>query len=149
MSLRTKIEGLIKEAMKAKDANRLTALRSIKAMILLEETASGSSELSTDVETKLLVKAAKQRKESAEVFQKENRDDLYQKEIAELAVIEEFLPKALSEDELKARLTEIVARVGAKSPADLGKVMGVASKELAGIADGKAISTMVKSLLQG
>jgi uncharacterized protein len=148
MSLKLNIESAIKEAMKAKDSVRLTALRAIKSLILLEETSGGfSGEMSTDAEMKILTKAAKQRRESAEVYKTNGRDDLYAKEIAELVIIEEFLPKQLTEDELKAKLQEIVARMGASAPSDMGKVMGVATKELAGQADGKAISAMVKSLL--
>jgi uncharacterized protein len=117
-------------------------------VILLEETKEGKSgDLTTEEETKLLTKAAKQRRDSADIYRQQNRPDLLDKELAELAVIEEFLPKQLSEDELKAKLEEIKARVGASAPSDMGKMMGVATKELAGIADGKAISAMVKALL--
>ena len=149
MTLRETMDSSIKDAMRARDTNRLTTLRAIKSLILLEATSGNSAGgISEETEMKILVKAAKQRKEAAEIFKTQNRDDLYTKEMAELAVIEEFLPKALSEDELKAKLQEIMARVGASAPSDLGKVMGVASKELAGLADGKAISAMVKNLLQ-
>lgn len=149
MSLKTNIENSIKDAMRAKDQDRLRALRAIKSLILLEETSGANSgELSADVEMKLLMKAAKQRKDSLEVFLAQNRNDLAEKEQAELLVIEEYLPKQLSEDELKVKIAEIVAKTGASAPSDMGKVMGVATKELAGLADGKAISAMVKSLLQ-
>ena len=149
MTLRETMDSSIKDAMRARDTNRLTTLRAIKSLILLEATSGNSADgISEETEMKILVKAAKQRKEAAEIFKTQNRDDLYTKEMAELAVIEEFLPKALSEDELKVKLQEIMSRVGASAPSDLGKVMGVASKELAGLADGKAISAMVKSLLQ-
>ncbi|TAH19516.1 MAG: GatB/YqeY domain-containing protein [Cytophagales bacterium] len=148
MSLKTQIDEAIKTAMKAKDQDGLRALRAIKSLILLAETAEGKSgDLSTDEEMKLLTKAAKQRKDSAEIYKQQNREDLLKKELDELAIIEQFLPKALSDDELKAKLQEIVARVGATSAKDMGKVMGVASKELAGLADGKKISETVKSLL--
>ncbi|WP_044172807.1 GatB/YqeY domain-containing protein [Flectobacillus major] len=148
MSLKTNIESGIKDAMRAKDQDRLRALRAIKSLILLEETSgSNSGEVSADAEMKILMKAAKQRKDSMEVFLAQGRSDLAEKEQAELTVIEEFLPKQLTEDELKAKLAEIIARVGASAPSDLGKVMGVASKELAGLAEGKAISATVKALL--
>jgi uncharacterized protein len=148
MSLKLTIENSIKDAMRAKDSGRLLALRSIKSLILVEETSGKFPDgIDADTEMKLLTRAAKQRKDAAEMYNGQNRADLYDKEMAELAVIEEFLPKQLSEDELKGALTAIIAQVGAASAADLGKVMGVASKELAGKADGKAISAMVKSLL--
>jgi uncharacterized protein YqeY len=147
MALKQKIEGEIKSAMIAKDKVRLTALRAIKSMILLEETKEGfKGELSEDDEMKLLTKAAKQRKDSAEIYEKQGRADLLEVELAELAVIQEFLPKALTEEELKAAVQAIIAEVGATGPKDMGKVMG-ASKSLAGKADGKAIADMVKALL--
>ncbi|MDI9874584.1 MULTISPECIES: GatB/YqeY domain-containing protein [Bacteroidota] len=148
MSLKTNIESGIKDAMRAKDQDRLRALRAIKSLILLEETSGNSTgELTTDAEMKILTKAAKQRKDSMEVFVAQGRNDLAEKEQAELTVIEEFLPKQLTEEELKAKLSEIIARVGASAPSDMGKVMGVATKELAGLADGKVISATVKALL--
>jgi uncharacterized protein len=148
MSLKATIEGDIKKAMLAKDKVRLTALRSIKSMILLAETEKGAGEaLSPEAEIKLLTKAAKQRRESAEVYAKQYRSDLEETELAELAVIEEYLPQQLSEADLVERLVEIIQRVGATGPSDLGKVMGVAARELAGLADGKAISTTVSHLL--
>lgn len=148
MALKTEIDAQIKAAMLARDSVRLTALRDIKKVILLEETKEGrTGDLTPDDELKLLTKAAKQRRESADIYRTQNRPDLLDKELAELAIIEEFLPKQLTEDELKAKLQEIIARVGASGPSDMGKVMGVASKELAGLADGKAISANVKSLL--
>jgi uncharacterized protein YqeY len=149
MSLKLTIENGIKDAMRAKDADRLRALRAIKSMILLEETSGSSSDgLSADAEMKILMKAAKQRRDSLEVYVSQNRPDLAEKEQAELAIIEEFLPKQLSDEELTAKITEIIASVGASSPADMGKVMGVASKQLAGLADGKAISAKVSELLK-
>lgn len=149
MALKETIENGIKDAMRAKDADRLRALRAIKSMILLEET-SGSSDggISADAEMKILMKAAKQRKDSLEVYVAQNRPDLAEKEQAELTIIEEFLPKQLSDSELTTRIAEIIASVGATSPADMGKVMGVASKQLAGLADGKAISAKVGELLK-
>jgi uncharacterized protein YqeY len=149
MSLKLTIENGIKDAMRAKDADRLRALRAIKSLILLEETSGSSADgLSADAEMKILMKAAKQRRDSLEVYVSQNRPDLAEKEQAELAIIEEFLPKQLSDAELTAKITEIIASVGATSPADMGKVMGVASKQLAGLADGKAISAKVSELLK-
>ncbi len=148
MSLRQQIDNDIKTAMLAKNKEELTALRSVKSLILLAETEKGSSgEISLDVENKLLMKAAKQRKESAEIFQKEGREDLAKKELFELEVISRYLPKQLSEDEVATELKKIVEQVGAKGPQDMGKVMGVATKQLAGKADGKLISEIVKKLL--
>ncbi|MCF0053862.1 GatB/YqeY domain-containing protein [Dyadobacter sp. LJ53] len=148
MSLKTDVESGIKDAMRAKDQDTLRALRAIKSLILLEETKGGATgELTADDELKLLTKAAKQRRESADIYKSQNRPDLLEKEEAELAIIEQFLPKQLTEDEVKAKLQDIITRVGASSPADMGKVMGVATKELAGQADGRVVSTLVKSLL--
>ena len=148
MGLKSKIEEGIKKAMLAKDQDSLRALRGIKSMILLAETEKGAKEeLTEDAEIKLLSKAAKQRRDSAEIFGKENRNDLQENELKELAIIEAFLPKQLSDDELVAFLKEIIEKVGAKSAAEIGKVMGVASKELAGKADGKKISELAKTLL--
>ncbi len=148
MSLKSQVEGGIKDAMRAKDQDTLRALRAIKSLILLEETKGGQTgELSAEDELRLLTKAAKQRKESIEVFRSQGREDLAEKEEAELTVVERFLPKQLSEEEVKTRLKDIIVRVGAASAGDLGKVMGVATKELAGQADGKTISTLAKSLL--
>lgn len=148
MSLRQQIDNDIKTAMLAKNKEELTALRSVKSLILLAETEKGSSgEISQDVENKLLMKAAKQRKESAEIFQKEGREDLAKKELFELEVISRYLPKQLSEEEVSTELKKIIEQVGAKGPQDMGKVMGVATKQLAGKADGKLISEIVKKLL--
>ncbi|GAB4473607.1 MAG: GatB/YqeY domain-containing protein [Thermoflexibacter sp.] len=148
MSLKSKVEEAIKNAMKAKDQDTLRALRAIKSLILLAETAEGKSgELTQDEEMRLLTKAAKQRRESAEIYKQQNREDLLKKELDELAVIEQFLPKAISDEELKAKLQEIISRIGATSAKDMGKVMGIANKELAGQADGRKISEMVKTLL--
>ncbi len=149
MALKETIENGIKDAMRAKDADRLRALREIKSMILLEETSgSNSGTLSADAEMKILMKAAKQRKDSLEVYVAQNRPDLAEKEQVELTIIEEFLPKQLSDAELTDRIAEIISQVGATSPADMGKVMGVATKAMAGLADGKAISAKVGELLK-
>jgi hypothetical protein len=149
MSLKTNIDNGIKDAMRAKDQDRLRTLRAIKSLILLEETSGSNigADLSTDVEMKLLTKAAKQRRDSLEIYKTQGREDLAGVEQAELTIIEEFLPKQLSEDELRAKLEEIKTRVGASNPSDIGKMMGVATKELAGLADGKVVSAMVKALL--
>jgi uncharacterized protein YqeY len=148
MSLKQQIDNDIKAAMLAKNKEELTALRGVKSLILLAETEKGvSAEISEDVENKLLMKAAKQRKESAEIFQKEGRDDLAKKELFELEVISRYLPKQLSEEEITAELKKIIDQVGAKGPQDMGKVMGTATKQLAGKADGKLISEIVKKLL--
>ena len=148
MSLKAQIESEIKTAMLAKDKDKLRALRSIKSLILLAETEKGAkAELSNDDEVKLLTKAAKQRRESAEVYKSQNRPDLETVELDELAVIETYLPKQLNEEEIIARLKEIIEETGAQGPQDMGKVMGVATKSLAGMADGKLVSFIVKSLL--
>lgn len=148
MSLELNINGAIKTAMLAKAEAELRALRAIKAAVLLAKTAEGSSgELSEADEQKLLQKLAKQRKDSLDIFRQQNRPDLAVKEEEELAVIERYLPKQMSEDEIRAALKEIIASVGAASPADMGKVMGAATKQLAGKADGKVISALVKELL--
>jgi uncharacterized protein YqeY len=148
MSLKLKIDADIKAAMLAKNKEELEALRSIKSMILLAETEKGvSAEISSDVESKLLMKAAKQRKESADIFQQQNRADLAQKELFQLEVINRYLPKQLTADELASELKKIIAEVGATGPQDVGKVMGTATKKLAGLADGKMISEVAKKLL--
>ncbi|SFH27471.1 GatB/YqeY domain-containing protein [Pontibacter chinhatensis] len=148
MTLKQRIDADIKQAMLAKDKARLQALRGIKSLIMLAETEKGGTEgIDQATELKLLTKAAKQRRESAELYAQQGRADLEQVEMAELAVIEEYLPKQLDEGDLRIRLVEIIQRVGATGPSDLGKVMGVASKELAGQADGRAISQAVSDLL--
>jgi uncharacterized protein YqeY len=134
--------------MLAKDEKRLRGLRAIKAAIIIAKTAEGAGgQVSADEEIKMLQRLVKQRKDSLEIYQQQNRADLAQKEQEEIEVIEAFLPKQLSEDELKEALTKIIADTGASSPADMGKVMGAATKQLAGKADGKTISAMVKALL--
>jgi uncharacterized protein YqeY len=148
MSLEQTINADIKTAMLAKDSNALTSLRAVKAAILLAKTAEGAKgELSTDDEIKIVQKLVKQRKDSLEIFEQQNRPDLAEKERAEIVVIEKYLPAQLSPEELKAALQKIIAQTGAASPADMGKVMGMATKALAGKADGKAISAIVKELL--
>ena len=148
MSLEQKIMGDLKTAMLAKDEKALRSLRAIKAAILLAKTSEGAGgELKEDDEIKLLQKLVKQRKDSLEIFQQQNRTDLAQKEKEEIEIIEKFLPKQLSVDEIKAELSVIISEVGAISPADIGKVMGAATKKLAGKADGKTISALVKELL--
>lgn len=148
MSLEEKINNDIKVAMFAKDKVRLEALRAIKSVILLAKTEKGHTDtLTPDIEMKILQKQVKQRKESAEIYQQQNRAELAEKELAEAAVIEEYLPKMFSDEELTVELKKIIEQVGAKAPSDMGKVMGVASKALAGKADGKLISEKVKSLL--
>lgn len=138
----------IKKAMLARDAVRLESLRGIKKEFLEAKTAKGSDgTLSDDRAIQILSKMVKQRRESAEIYTQQNRPELAQAELAQAAVIEEYMPKQLSTEELDAALREIIARVGATSPKEMGKVMGVASKELAGKAEGRAISAAVKALL--
>ena len=148
MSLEEKVMADMKEAMKSKNEAGLRGLRAIKAEIIKAKTEPGANgQVSPEIETRLLQKMVKQRRDSLEIFQQQNRADLAAKEMEEIAIIEKFMPKQMEEAELKVALTAIIAELGASSAADLGKVMGVASKKLAGQADGKAISTMVKSLL--
>lgn len=148
MSLEQKIMAEMKEAMKAKDEATLRGLRAIKAEIIKAKTEPGAGgEVTAEKELSLLQKMMKQRKDSLEIYQQQNRADLAQKEDEEIKVIEKFLPQQLGAEELKAELQEIIAETGASSPADMGKVMGVASKRLAGRADGKTISAAVKELL--
>lgn len=147
MNLEQQIMAQMKDAMKAKDEAGLRGLRAIKAAILIAKTSGGSGELTADDEMKLLQKLVKQRKDSLEIFQQQGRTDLAKKEEEEIAIIEKFLPKQLDADELKTIIASIITEVGAVSAADMGKVMGVASKQLAGKADGKTISAVVKELL--
>ena len=147
MNLEQKIMAELKTAMLAKDEASLRSLRAIKAAILLVKTSGAGAELKEEDEVKLLQKLVKQRKDSLEIFQQQNRPDLAQKELEEIAVIEKFLPQQLTAEELKEELTKIIAETGASSPTDLGKVMGIASKKFAGRADGKTISGLVKELL--
>jgi uncharacterized protein YqeY len=148
MSLEQKIMTELKAAMLAKDEAALRSLRAIKAAILLAKTAEGArGDIKEDEEIKLLQKLVKQRKDSLEIFQQQNRPDLAIKEQEEIGIIEKFLPQQLSPGELKQALEKIIAETGAASPADLGKVMGIASKQFAGRADGKTISALAKELL--
>lgn len=148
MNLFDKVSGDIKTAMLARDKVRLEALRGIKKEFLEAKTAKGGDgELSDDAALKILAKMVKQRKESASIYTEQNREDLAGEELAQAAIIEEYLPKQLSEEELTAALKEIIARVGATSAKEMGKVMGTATKELAGKAEGKGISAKVRELL--
>lgn len=148
MSLSDRINDDIKTAMKARESGRLAALRDIKSKLLLEMTKEGgSSEVGDEAAMRILNKLYKQRLEAADIYKAQGRTDLFDEEMAQAAVIQAYLPEPMSEEELKSTIEEIIARVGAASMADMGKVMGVASKELAGKADGKAISAFVKSLL--
>jgi uncharacterized protein YqeY len=148
MSLEQKIMADLKTAMLAKNEAALRSLRAIKAAILLAKTSEGASgELKEEDEIKLLQKLVKQRKDSLEIYQQQNRADLAQKEQEEIAIIEKFLPTQMSNEEIKAILAGIITETGANSPGDIGKVMGVATKQLAGKADGKTISALVKELL--
>ena len=148
MSLELRVMEELKTAMKAKDEAALRSLRAIKAAIIIEKTNEGANgEINEATETKMLHKLAKQRRDSLEIFVKQNREDLASKEREELAIIERFLPKQMTANELHTAIKAIIEQVGAKSPADMGKVMGVASKQLAGKIDGKAISDAVKQLL--
>ena len=148
MSLELQVMAELKEAMKAKDDAALRGLRAIKAEIIKAKTEPGAGgEITAEGELKLLQKIVKQRRDSLEIFTQQNRADLATKEAEEIAIIEKFLPKQFTETELKEALEPIIAQVGATTMADLGKVMGVASKQLAGKADGKAISAAVKELL--
>ena len=147
MSLSTQIAEEMKSAMRAKDKARLETLRAIKSAILLANTEAGAKELSTDDEMKILIKLAKQRKDSLEIYEQQGREDLAADERAQLAVIEDFLPKQMTEEELEAYLKELFTKLGVQGPQDMGKVMGTASKELAGKADGKTISAKVKQML--
>ena len=148
MSLQTQIMDEIKTAMKAKDTVALEALRAVKSELLLASTASGSKEdLSEEDEIKLLQRLVKTRKESARIFTEQNRPDLAEPELAQVAVIEKFLPAQLSEEEVEAVIAKIIAETGASGIASMGKVMGLASAQLGGTAEGKTISTIVKKLL--
>ena len=148
MSLKITIDAEIKKAMLAKDADSLRALRGIKSLILLAETDKANPNgLTAEVEAKIIQKAVKQRKESADIFITQNRQDLADIELKEIAVMEKFLPAQLSESEIEAVIKTVIESTGAKSAAEMGKVMGAASKELAGKADNKVISEIVKRLL--
>ncbi|MCW3092094.1 MAG: GatB/YqeY protein [Ferruginibacter sp.] len=148
MALEQQIMAEMKEAMKSKNEGMLRSLRAIKAEIIKAKTEPGAGgEIDEATEQKFLQKMMKQRRDSLEIFEKQGREDLAAKEREEMEVIERFLPKQLGEAEIKAAVAKIIAQTGAASPSDMGKVMGVASKQLAGLADGKTISNIVKELL--
>lgn len=148
MSLEQKIMAELKTAMLAKDEKSVRSLRAIKAAIINAKTSEGAGgQIKEEDETRLLQKMVKQRKDSLEIFLQQNREDLAQKEREELEVIERFLPKQLNAEQLRERVSQMIKEIGASSQADFGKVMGLASKRLAGLADGKAISAVVKELL--
>jgi len=148
MSLEQTINSDIKAAMLAKDKKKLDALRSVKSAILLAKTDKGSSaELAVDTEMKILQKLVKQRKDSAELYQSQGRNDLVEEESFQLSVIEKYLPEQMNEDDVKKTIGEIITETGASSMKDMGKVMGMASKKLAGKADNKLIASLVKELL--
>ena len=150
MTLEQKIMAEMKEAMKTKNEAALRSLRAIKSEIIKAKTEPGAGgELAPEKEIPMLQKMVKQRKDSLQIYEEQNREDLAQKEREEISVIERFLPQQMSEEELRAALQEIIAESGASSPADMGKVMGAATKKLAGRADGKTISTLVKQMLAG
>mgnify|MGYP001055919242 CR=1 FL=1 len=148
MTLEQKIVQDLKEAMKAKDKVALRGIRAIKAALLLAQTDGSHDAMTEDKEIKLLQKLVKQRKDSLEIYEKQNREDLAQTEREEIAIIEKYLPKQMDTAELEAFIKNIIKTTGAASMKDMGKVMGMASKQLAGKADGKAISAVVKQLLQ-
>lgn len=148
MSLQQEVMTAIKEAMKAKDQAALTALRAVKSAILLAQTESGAKEeLTEDQELKILQKQVKQRKDSAAIYLAQGREDLATPELAEAEVISRFLPEALSEEEIEKIVVAVISQLGAEGMKDMGKVMGVVSQELAGQADGKTISNIVKAKL--
>lgn len=148
MALFEQISKDIVEAMKAKDKVKLEALRNVKKLFIEAKTAPGANDTLTDADAiKIMAKMVKQGKDAADIFTSQGRTDLAEEELAQVHVIEAYLPQPLSAGELEAALRDIIARVGATSPKDMGKVMGTASKELSGRADGKAISTLVKQLL--
>ncbi|MGB1042147.1 MAG: GatB/YqeY domain-containing protein [Tenacibaculum sp.] len=147
MSLQKQVMDKMKEAMKSKDTVALTALRALKSAFMLANTEAGSGELSEADELKIIQKQVKQRKDSAAVFSEQGRADLAEPELAEAAVLEQFLPEALSEEEIALVVNETIAKVGAEGMKDMGKVMGMVSKKLAGKADGKTISSIVRAAL--
>ena len=148
MSMELQIQQDIKAAMLAKEKVRLESLRAIKAAILLAKTADGSESIADEAVVKIIQKLVKQRKETAEIYKQQNREELAAQELAEAAAMEVYLPKQLSEAEIEEELKKIIAQVGATGPQDMGKVMGTATKALAGKAEGRVISALVKKLLQ-
>jgi len=147
MSLIDIINEDIKKAMLAKEKEKLEAIRAVKGALLLAKTEKADVEITADMELKILQKLVKQRKESAEIFTTQNRNDLAEKELFEASVIEKYLPAQLSDEEITGIITKVIAQVGAKTIADMGKVMGLASKELAGKADNKIVAEKIKKLL--
>jgi uncharacterized protein YqeY len=147
MTLEEKVMQALKTAMKEKNRDKMDALRAVKSAILLEKTKGGSKELTEADEMKLLQKLVKQRKESAEIYQQQGREDLARVELNQIEVIESFLPEQMGPEEIEAEVKQIIAETGAGSIRDMGKVMGIATKKLAGRADGKTISEIVKRLL--
>ncbi len=147
MSLQKQVMDQIKTAMKAKDTVALESLRAIKSALLLAQTSGSGEELSEADETKLVQKLVKQRKDSAAIFTEQSREDLAAPELAQAAIIEQFLPEQLTEEEIEKVVVQTIATIGAQGMKDMGKVMGMVSKELAGQADGKTISTIVKNKL--
>ena len=149
MSLEERIMQDLKEAMKAKDQAALRGIRAIKAAILLEKTSGANHEIDDGTELKILQKLVKQRKDSLDIYEKQNREDLAQTEREEIEIIRRYLPKQLTRDELKAEIKKVIDQVGATSIKDMGQVMGIASKKLAGRTDGKTMSGIVRELLAG
>ena len=148
MSLENKIMTSMKESMKSKDQTSLRALRAIKSAIILQKTQKGSSEgISNDDELKILQKLVKQRKDSADIYQDQDRMDLAQPELDEIKIIEQFLPEAMSEEEIENEVKKVIDETGAEGMKDMGKVMGIVTKKLMGKADGKTISTIVRNNL--
>ena len=147
MSLQQKVMEQMKTAMKAKDAVALESLRAIKSALLMEQTSGSGAELTEEDEVKLVQKLVKQRKDSAAIFKEQGRDDLAEPELAQVAIIEQFLPEQLAEEEIEKVVVQTIDAIGASGMKDMGKVMGMVSKELAGQADGKTISTIVKRKL--
>ena len=147
MALTEQINSDLKDAMKAKDKVKLESLRAIKSALLLASTEKGASESSEDSELKLLQRLVKQRKEAADIFNKEGRVELAEAELSQVAIIETYLPEQLSEEEIKSEVEAIIASTGASTMADMGKVMGMANQKMAGKADGKTIAQLVKSAL--
>jgi len=147
MSIAENINSGIKDAMRAKDQVQLSTLRAIKSALMLEATKDGSSEVSDDTAVKLINKLFKQRKEAADIYKTQGREDLFEEEMAQASILEKFLPEQLGEDEITNIVKEIINSTGASSMADMGKVMGQASAKMAGKADGKVISGIVRSLL--
>ena len=148
MSLENKIMNAMKESMKLKDQTSLRSLRAIKSAIIVHKTQKGSSdEITNEDELKILQKLVKQRKDSADIYQTEGRIDLAQPELDEIKVIEQFLPEAISEDEIESEVKKVIDQTGAEGMKDMGKVMGIVTKKLMGKADGKTISTIVRNNL--